>query len=195
MTPGTRQMFAQFTIVAAGCAGAYAMVVMPAQERLSKAEHRLQELRSAGSTRATLPRDRADLLNREAQRRAQVIRARSSASRDEAALFTSITSLAARHGLRLDQLQPMPPDSTPPADPSVPAPKDVRSRCSVLAVGEFGRVVPFLADVQSSLGFVAIRSLELAPVGTPGSEDLRAFAVIELHGFDTAFDAAAGAMP
>jgi len=197
--PG-RQMLAEFAIGVLVCAGAYMMLVEPAQRELVKARAEIDALRARDAEQGSisgLTEEQIAQLRSATLRRSESVREHSRMARDEAAMFGTIMALATEHGVRVDQLQPgaagvvneqgklvpvgqaatppPPPPAPAAAGAAAPAPaiapvRDMKSSYTISATGAYANVTALLDALQSKLGYTIIRSVRLTPMDPAGPQ-------------------------
>lgn len=82
------------------------------------------------------------------------------------AIYDAITSAAARHIVRVDSISP---STLPTQEDEEAAPREAHA-FSILAVGAFENLLPFLADIEQHCGFTSIRAVQIEParLAAPG---------------------------
>jgi hypothetical protein len=176
------------------CFGGYAYLVEPVHHRLGEAQAAQSqcesELRPAEglSERAPDLAKALDTATREASKIDQLGRP----ARDERNLFASIMSLAQEDRVRVDQMTPVKIPAPPrPVEgqavpPGAPAPGDVASGYSIMAVATYSDLARFVREVRSELGYSRVRSLHLVPLADETVRAVRSVIEIDCYAFDTA---------
>lgn len=194
MNPRSRQLISEFIIAVAACAGAQFFLIAPAQSRLDETNAQIARLESEQSSTQSLSvkltSDQAGRMAGEARQIAEAVARLSLPASDDAALFQAVTSMAQKHRIRINQLQPdlhaplaaAPSGATEPGTPTPPA--DSIVRCDISAVGDYARMTDFLAELCRGLGFTTITSLRIEPDLTPGTTEVKAYIRSEHRAFD-----------
>lgn len=217
-TAPARALLAECAIAVSVCAAGYIFLVDPVKQDLSRARAQLnaataEQSKNAGSS--TLSEAQVADLRAVVADRSGRIAARSAPARDQAALFSSIMALGAEHNVRIDQIQPgvtsivgegaagapqprqvFPQPGAGATDPGAPAeppkPRDVRTTCTLVVQGTFGRLTSFLSALQNDLGYTAITDLRVNPTPESGPETVAATIQTEHFAFDLGPLAGAG---
>ena len=196
--PQFRRMVSEFAIGLMVCAGGYFFLVNPARTQTAKVRAQIdQAQRDAEGTPglASLTDAQVRELMRVTSERAHEIATRTEPARDEASLFTAVMSLANRHNVRVDQLQPNsseahaptpPPAPVDPLAPPTPAPKDTRTAYTISAVAPYSDLAAFLHSLQNRLGYTVVRSVRVVPAGNDTPDFVHAIIDTEYMAFDLA---------
>jgi hypothetical protein len=168
-----RETVAHGVIAATILIGSYMLVVDRLQGRLNEANAQattlLTQVRECESLRDQVPQMTRNLGKAQAQ--AEQIRRDSAAAKNDRALYASLTELATRHKVRLDELQPAavssPPSQeekfkTPSLPGEAPAPAVEQALAySMVATASFSDIADFMRAMQSELGYSVIRSARI----------------------------------
>jgi hypothetical protein len=201
---GRRKQTAELAIaVLVCCAGQY-FLVQPTSRALAKVEEDGRALRAgqhgAGVTFAD-PSAIEGLLN-ELNATTDAVEERNRISDDPAAFLQSITAVAGRCGVRMEQLRPMerlamtavaqPGAAAPPPTPGAaggeivarPA-QDTRTTCFLAVTGQYGSIVSFLRSIGNGVGFTTVTQLRIAPLTDAGPGMVSAELQVSQYSFDT----------
>lgn len=170
----SRRLLTEGVIGLAVCAGAYLMLVEPAERRLSAARAEIDSLKQrAAAAAAAMPAEKVREAHRlvEAARRAVIDRER--VATDEAAMFGAVMALAERHGVRVDQLLPTPAKQVKTGEGET-ATVETRRGYSMVVSAEYGALAAFVGEVQERVGLTRVRAIRLSPDSAPGSRSVLA---------------------
>lgn len=184
MNPQVRQSAAEIVVGLVVCFAAAELLLAPARRELREAEASVASLMptSAATSGPTLEDIRR--LQASNARTRDEIQTRSAASRDEAALFAEIMTIADRNRLRLEQFQPsMQAAASTERDASQA--RDSVSSYTISLSGGFPGVVRFMDDLRASNVFVSARTVRIAPADSDGSGIVRADIGADFYSFST----------
>lgn len=200
-----RAVLIQYMLACAVCAGAYQLLLQPAQRELALLRAQTLRRLSEGPALAAASRispAQLDELSRATMQSARTIQARSRVASSEAAAFASIETLARARGVRVEGIAPVltgpalvsaaPPlvhPETPPegaAAPPTPGapPADRQSSFQLEVTGTFIHLSEFISDLSDDLGYTTILDLHISSAGEPQSSNLRAKLRVRNSGFD-----------
>lgn len=207
-----RNVFAQGMIGFMVSIGAYMLLVDPASKKLAAAK--AQEISIASQASAA-----ESLRNIVPQISAAATRARDEAdrivqtgrlARQEQELFAALSALAARTGIRVDQLTPNKLTNTakaaPPGQPTpAPGAVDVAENAATSAIGytidataSYSDLATFLKATRTELGYCSVKSVRISPTSDIHKKLVHAIIMTEHYSFDaspavlTSADTAAG---
>lgn len=173
MTPQSRQCLAEVIVGLVVCFAAAEIVLAPARRELRDAQSAVAGIIPASTASDAPSSDDVARLVRANAVAIEEIQVRSAASRDEAALFAEVLSIADRHRLRLEQFQPV-AGAAPAPDAAHVRAKDAVASYSISLSGGFPGVVRFLDDLRGSRVFVSTRTVRVAPAGSAADGVVRA---------------------
>lgn len=179
MSPG-RRLGIELFLGVAGCMAGTMLLVDPAASALARAREEMSTLTAQSGQagqRPAIPAERAPQILKDANERLAAIAARSTLAKDQAVLFGALISLADRHRIHVDQVQPAvsnrskerraappAPSAAPAPDPGAPAVESACVRYSIVATGGYADLTRFIDGLQADLGFTRVRSLRMDPV-------------------------------
>lgn len=205
--PHSRKIACEFAIGLMVCGGAYFFLVNPAASELNRTRAEMTRVHQASTGTpgiSSLSEAQVRDLRRFTSERAHEIARRSAPARDEAAMFTSVMDLAARHAVRINQLQPSTttllaqtaaPDANalPPAMDAAPTPpdpyapprlKDQRVAYTLNVAATYSDLAAFLNSLQHKLGYTNVKSVRCSPAGHDAPDLVQATIETEHFSFD-----------
>lgn len=195
MNSNQRDTLAHGVIAATVLIGGYMLVVDRLQRQLGATRDQVAALTSQVQEGEQL-RDRVPEMTQalsRAESQAAEIRQRSIAADNDRALYTSLTELAQKHKVRLDELNPAAVSAKPIPEtaaklPSLPTDSPTVSveqafAFSMVATASYSGVAEFMHAIQTELGYSVIKSARILPVSEePGM--VRATISTEHYAFD-----------
>jgi hypothetical protein len=183
-----RQLVAQAAIGVTLCFGAYMLLADGPRTRLQTARAEVQGLQAQVQGAESM-RDRIPAITKSleaVERESAQVNQMGKAARDERGLFAALMALAAKHQVRLDELNPtrMGPGGAKETTAKTTGQADVAVGYSMVAVGAYENIAGFLAAVSTELGYVAVRTVRLAPEPNDTARLVRATIETEHYSFD-----------
>jgi len=185
--PKDRGIAADVTIGLLACGGAFLFLVSPLQQRAADARTRADALTSQGYAPQGPGLDapsEADLraVALEVARAARELGAEGDNAMNEVAMLRSLTQLAKKHDLVVDQLQPdMQPEekvaavpALPDQPPPTPPPADRSAGYTFTVLGEFTGIAAFLRQLGAELPGTSIVNLRVSPTMESGGPPVAA---------------------
>jgi hypothetical protein len=203
---GRSKLLPELVIALSLCLGGHFMIVDPIKQKLRDTQMKVNQLvdesREAGRLGDDLPRV-VQILSQTAVA-AQSIHERSRDALDEGAMFTAITTLAVRHNVRIDQLDPREAPDQPgrapspaPGAPAAPAPRpgDHVLAYTITATARYADLTAFVEALTTGLGYTVVHSLRIEPTYDPAMPTILATIVTEHYAFDASPLAITSAAP
>lgn len=172
-----RTLIAEGSIALAVCAGAYLILVDPAEaERRALAQ---QGTAPPAATAQAPDADAAALVKSLTDIRAFALRINqnSALSLDESTIVNRYMKEAARCGVRIESVQPSTTRGRGPTSASKAAtsqPVDRFADFDLRVAGEYAAVTAFIARIQDFGGYTVVSSVRIAPDRAPGSTTVQA---------------------
>ncbi len=189
-----RPLISRGAIALGVCVGVYMIALAPAQRELGRVRAQIESTRaevlegqsiegSAAALNAALSGTRT---------RSESLAERGRRARDEREAFDSITELAVRHRVTVQQLTPLkniasrsPAATTPGAPQAPPAPsRDLAIGYTISFTSEYGDMVRMIHSLEHEMGYAMVTGVRAAPIGEAGSTLVQGEISVELYSID-----------
>ncbi len=177
--PVDREFLSQVVIVTAVCAGAWFMLVQPKSAELARLE---QQMSKGGEVSAFATPQGIETLAVKLESfngGLDDIRRRNAVAEDTSALYGTIMSLAGRHSVRVQAVQPSPLKETSRQSPIKAA------RLTINVQGQFDDVARFLDDMAGVDAFIRPTALQLTPTDGAGEGAVNVHFGCDVLAFDS----------
>lgn len=205
LSPAARQSLAEITIGLSVCCAAFYFGLEPLERSLADTRAKVAKAQSSAQAQpSSAAVDPAKLASTVAtiKEQAQQLKSNGMGAREQGALFGAYNALAAKFGVRIDQLAEAPkpvqapvpspapaPTPGPPGQPGpevaggAPAPaRESRVTYTLSARADYTGMTAFVAALPEQLGFVRILSIKVQPAGTNDPREI--IATIQTEHFD-----------
>lgn len=190
-----RSVASQGLIALSLCAGAYMMLMEPAERRLKdlRAEVARRQSAAAQCASSTMSISQLTALRDSCSAAVADLQTRNTQSSSEAQLFESLVKLAGESGVRVESMNPSavtaarkPATAIAHQPGAMPAAKldDRRYAYTLRVQCTYDQLVRFVESLQGGAGFANVRAVRLSPSNEPGSRLLSATIETEHLWFD-----------
>jgi hypothetical protein len=208
-----RPLIAYASIAAALCVGVELVLVAPAHRVAAELRASIASAQQETASASSLAGRRESLERQLANARTQLaaIERKSAGGRDDRLLYSSITALATKHHVTLEQVTPtkrsVTPPVTPPRAPTLPPPpgvpaitqapsvQDTSTGYTLTVASSYADLARFVSELESAVGYGVIRSIRVTPSSVESDSSVLAELVVEFFAFDVAVAAPSDRAP